>query len=98
MLYKLGKIQTQFKTNTIVSFINRVASGPGISGNLEKSGNSIALEKSQGNVKEFLFGSESVLLLIKLYFTYAVMRFFNLNLALFIDFIFLKSFYFVINA
>ena len=31
----------------------RVASGPGISGNLEKSGNFVALEKSQGNVREF---------------------------------------------
>ena len=32
---------------------NRVASGPGISGNLEKSGNFMALEKSQENVREF---------------------------------------------
>ena len=31
----------------------RVASGPGISGNREKSGNFVALEKSQGNVREF---------------------------------------------
>ena len=32
---------------------NRVASGPGISENLEKSGNFAALEKSQGKVMEF---------------------------------------------
>ena len=32
---------------------HRVASRPGISGNLEKSGNFVALEKSQGNVREF---------------------------------------------
>ena len=31
----------------------RVASGPGISGNLEKSGNFVALEKGQGKVREF---------------------------------------------
>ena len=31
----------------------RVASGPGISGNREKSGNFVALEKSQGKVREF---------------------------------------------
>ena len=30
-----------------------MASGPGISGNLEKSGNFVALEKSQGKVGEF---------------------------------------------
>ena len=30
-----------------------MTSGPGISGNLEKSGNFVALEKSQGKVKEF---------------------------------------------
>ena len=30
-----------------------MASGPGISGNLEKSGNLVALQKSQGNVREF---------------------------------------------
>ena len=30
-----------------------MASGPGISGNLEKSGNFVALEKDQGNVREF---------------------------------------------
>ena len=30
-----------------------MASGPGISGNLEKSGNFMPLEKSQGNVREF---------------------------------------------
>ena len=36
-----------------ISKINRVASGPGISGNLEKSGNFMALEKSQENVREF---------------------------------------------
>ena len=34
-------------------YIYRVASRPGISGNLEKSGNFMALEKSQGNVREF---------------------------------------------
>ena len=34
--------------------INRVASGLGISGNLEKSGNFVALEKWQGKVREFL--------------------------------------------
>ena len=32
---------------------DRVASGPGISGNLEKSGNFVALEKCQGKVREF---------------------------------------------
>ena len=31
----------------------RVASRPGISGNLEKSRNFLALEKSQGEVREF---------------------------------------------
>ena len=30
-----------------------MASGPGISGNLEKSGNFVMLEKSQGKVREF---------------------------------------------
>ena len=30
-----------------------MASGPGISGNLEKSGNFVALEKSQGKVRKF---------------------------------------------
>ena len=30
-----------------------MASGPGISGNLEKSGNFVALEKCQGKVREF---------------------------------------------
>ena len=33
--------------------VSRVTSEPGISGNLEKSGNFVALEKSQGKVKEF---------------------------------------------
>ena len=32
----------------------RVASGPGISGNLEKSGNFVALEKCQGKVRNFM--------------------------------------------
>ena len=36
-----------------------MASRPGISGNLENSGNSIALEKSQGNVREFHENQES---------------------------------------
>ena len=30
-----------------------MASGPGISGNLEKSGNFVSLEKCQGKVREF---------------------------------------------
>ena len=30
-----------------------MASGPGISGNLEKSGNFVALKKGQGKVREF---------------------------------------------
>ena len=30
-----------------------MASGPGISGNLEKSGNFVVLEKCQGKVREF---------------------------------------------
>ena len=33
--------------------VYRVASGPGISGNLEKSENFVALEKSQGKVRKF---------------------------------------------
>ena len=33
--------------------VSRVTSEPGISGNLEKSGNFVALEKSQGKVREF---------------------------------------------
>ena len=32
---------------------SRVASGPGISGKLKKSGNFVAFEKSQGKVSEF---------------------------------------------
>ena len=33
--------------------LGRVASGPGISENLEKSGNFAALEKCQGKIREF---------------------------------------------
>ena len=36
----------------LYSFISRVASGPGISGNLEKSGNFVTFEKS-GKSREF---------------------------------------------
>ena len=41
---------------TVVPFLLKiiiVASEPGISGNLEKSGNLAAFENSQGNVREF---------------------------------------------
>ena len=34
-------------------YSNRVASRPGISGNLEKSGNFVTLAKCQGKVREF---------------------------------------------
>ena len=37
----------------LLEYSIRVASGPGISGNLEKSGNLVALEKCQGKVREF---------------------------------------------
>ena len=36
------------KWNIILPYLPRVASGPGISGYLEKSGNFVVLEKSQG--------------------------------------------------
>ena len=53
---KLFCIKLPFNWPDII-FINeiifRVASRPGIPGNLEKSGNLVALEKSQGNVREF---------------------------------------------
>ena len=40
-------------TYTLSTNKYRVASGPGISGNLEKSGNFVALTKCQGKVREF---------------------------------------------
>ena len=43
-----------------------MASGPGISGNLEKSGNLVALQKSQGNVREFCeIGKSQGILLVQ---------------------------------
>ena len=44
--------------------MHRVASGPGISGNLEKSGNFVALEKCQGKVREFceIWKSQGILM------------------------------------
>ena len=48
ILYQNGDILKISNANK-----NRVASGPGISGNLEKSGNFMALEKCQGEVREF---------------------------------------------
>ena len=41
------------KNNYIFCMLNRVASRPGISGNLEKSGNFISLEKKSGNFVKF---------------------------------------------
>ena len=47
-------IKKEFKNSlTSTWYINRVARRPGISGNLEKSGNFVALEKSQGKIREF---------------------------------------------
>ena len=43
--------QIPFHTTCVTSV--RVTSRPGISGNLEKSGNFVALKKSQRNVSEF---------------------------------------------
>ena len=48
-IVSLGK---KFMIVKIWSII-RVASGPGISGNLEKSGNFVALANCQGKVREF---------------------------------------------
>ena len=39
--------------NKLFSPFSSVASGHGISGNLEKSGNFVAFEKSQGKLREF---------------------------------------------
>ena len=54
-----------YTTNSTYYF--RVASRPGISGNLEKSGNFVALEKSQGNVREFCEIQKSQGILIQNY-------------------------------
>ena len=45
---------TEYGINTIHNLLSgRVASGPGISGNLEKSENFVALKKYQGKVRKF---------------------------------------------
>ena len=49
----LKKRTTVWQFNFTFVKMYRVVSKPGISGNLEKSGNFVALEKSQGNVREF---------------------------------------------
>ena len=49
-LYKILRGIVDMKIN-IINY--RVASGPGISGNLEKSGNFVARAKCQGKVREF---------------------------------------------
>ena len=47
-LESMQKLFSQFKDEC-----DSVASGPGISGNLEKSGNFVAIEKCQGKISEF---------------------------------------------
>ena len=49
----LKSLKYDFVINFVIYILNRVASGPGISGNLEKSGNFVTLGKNQGKVGEF---------------------------------------------
>ena len=50
---KFQSILGKKRQNRCPYWLNRVASEPGISGNLEKSGNFMALKKCQGKVREF---------------------------------------------